>query len=172
MKKGSEEALSVSDLEGLIDRLVGARGGRSVHLCEAEIRSVCQMARAVFLQQPVLLELEAPLKVVGDIHGQFDDLLSIFDYGGFPPEQNYLFLGDYVDRGKQSVETMVLLLAYKVKYPENFFLLRGNHESAEINKLYGFYDECRYISMQVNANFPSDSGRPLLIPSTQCPLLH
>lgn len=148
---------------------MGARGGRSAQLVEAEIRTVCHMARTVFLQQSILLELEAPLKVVGDIHGQFDDLLRIFDYGGFPPEQNYLFLGDYVDRGKQSVETMVLLLAYKVKYPENFFLLRGNHESAEINKLYGFYDECRYISMQVNANFPSDSGRPLLILSTPCP---
>jgi serine/threonine-protein phosphatase PP1 catalytic subunit len=127
MKKGSDGALTAAELEGLIDRLVGARGGRSAQLAEGEIRAVCQMARTVFLEQPVLLELEAPLKVVGDIHGQFDDLLRIFDYGGFPPEQNYLFLGDYVDRGKQSVETMVLLLAYKVRYPENFFLLRGNH---------------------------------------------
>ena len=88
----------------------------------------------------MLLELFAPIKIVGDIHGQFWDLIKIFQNGGFPPNTNYLFLGDYVDRGQNSLETIMLLMAYKIKYAENFFLLRGNHEAAEINKLYGFYD--------------------------------
>lgn len=78
----------------------------------------------------MLLELEAPVKIVGDIHGQFTDLLKIFESGGHPPKSNYLFLGDYVDRGQNSLETLMLLMSYKIKYPNNFFMLRGNHECA------------------------------------------
>jgi len=112
-------------------------------LTELEIKALCVQSREVFMSQPMLLELQAPLKIVGDLHGQFHDLLRLFECGGYPPETNYLFLGDYVDRGKYSLETICLLLAYKIKYPENFFLLRGNHEAASINRLYGFYEECK-----------------------------
>ncbi|CAL5208398.1 unnamed protein product [Lathyrus oleraceus] len=132
-------------LDDIINRLleVRSRPGKQVQLSEAEIRQLCAAAREIFLQQPNLLELEAPIKICGDIHGQYSDLLRLFEYGGLPPQSNYLFLGDYVDRGKQSLETICLLLAYKIKYPENFFLLRGNHECASINRIYGFYDECK-----------------------------
>lgn len=133
-------------LDDIINRLLEVRNGRpgkQVQLSEAEIRQLCQTAKELFLTQPNLLELEAPIKICGDVHGQYSDLLRLFEYGGFPPQANYLFLGDYVDRGKQSLETICLLLAYKIKYPENFFLLRGNHECASINRIYGFYDECK-----------------------------
>lgn len=133
-------------LDDIIGRLVDVRSsrpGKQVQLSEAEIRDLCVASRDIFMQQPNLLELEAPIKICGDIHGQYSDLLRLFEYGGFPPIANYLFLGDYVDRGKQNLETICLLLAYKIKYPENFFLLRGNHECASINRIYGFYDECK-----------------------------
>lgn len=108
-----------------------------------EIQLICMKAREVFLSQPSLLKLKAPVKVVGDVHGQFNDLLRILKLSGDPSTTGYLFLGDYVDRGKQSLETILLLLLYKIKYPQTFFMLRGNHESSQVTKIYGFYDECK-----------------------------
>ena len=91
----------------------------------------------------MLIEIEAPIKIFGDVHGQYFDLFRLFEISGYPDgHQKYLFIGDYVDRGKQSIETICLLLAYKIRYPNNFFMLRGNHECGSINRMYGFYDEC------------------------------
>jgi serine/threonine-protein phosphatase PP1 catalytic subunit len=140
-------ALKSIDLDDMIQRLLDAaytgKVTKTVCLKNAEIVAVCTAAREVFLGQPSLLELNAPVKIVGDIHGQYTDLIRMFEMCGFPPNSNYLFLGDYVDRGKQSLETILLLLCYKLKFPENFFLLRGNHECANVTRVYGFYDECK-----------------------------
>ncbi len=134
------------DIDKTIEKLLAVRGlrpGTLVNLEESEIKHILSKVREIFLEQPVLLPLEAPVKVCGDISGQFFDLLRLFEFGGYPPDSNYLFLGNYVDYGKQSIETICLLLAYKIKYPINFFLLRGNHECAWVNRIYGFYDECK-----------------------------
>lgn len=112
-------------------------------LSESEVIYLVMESRQLFMSQPMLLEISAPIKICGDTHGQYNDLLRLFDLGRYPPESNYLFLGDYVDRGEQSIETVSLLLAYKILFPNTFFLLRGNHESSNINRIYGFFDECK-----------------------------
>ncbi|KAK0871531.1 serine/threonine protein phosphatase Pzh1 [Friedmanniomyces endolithicus] len=140
-------ALKTADLDDMIKRLIDAgyagKVTKTVCLKNAEITAVCTAAREVFLSQPALVELSTPVKIVGDVHGQYTDLIRMFEMCGFPPNSNFLFLGDYVDRGKQSLETILLLLCYKLRYPENFFLLRGNHECANVTRVYGFYDECK-----------------------------
>ncbi|KAJ9301860.1 hypothetical protein DTO271G3_726 [Paecilomyces variotii] len=140
-------ALKSIDLDDMISRLLDAgystKVTKAVCLKNAEITAICTAARELLLSQPALVELSAPVKIVGDVHGQYTDLIRLFEMCGFPPAANYLFLGDYVDRGKQSLETILLLLCYKLKYPENFFLLRGNHECANVTRVYGFYDECK-----------------------------
>jgi serine/threonine-protein phosphatase PP1 catalytic subunit len=130
----------------IIEKLLAVRDkkpGTTVQLSNDEVDFILVESKKVLINQPALLELEAPIQICGDIHGQYHDLLRMFEYCGFPPDANYLFLGDYVDRGKNGLECICLLLAYKIKYPENFFLLRGNHECASINRIYGFYDECK-----------------------------
>lgn len=134
------------DLDGLIEQCLTVRQGPAgmfLQFQEEQLKALCRVSQKAFLEQPTLLELEAPVKLGGDIHGQFHDLLRMLEVGGLPPESNYLFLGDYVDRGRHGLETITLLLAYKVKYPENFFMLRGNHETASVSRIYGFFDECK-----------------------------
>ncbi|XP_067002286.1 uncharacterized protein [Anabrus simplex] len=139
------KAKQTLDIDKVISQLLAGRKktDKQVNLAEWQVKQLCLSTREIFLEQPMLLELEAPVNIVGDIHGQYEDLLRHFDKLGYPPLANYLFLGDYVDRGKNSLEVICLLLAYKLKYPNNFFLLRGNHECASINRVYGFYDECK-----------------------------
>ncbi|KAL4503893.1 hypothetical protein ABPG72_022523 [Tetrahymena utriculariae] len=111
-------------------------------LCESQIKFLCLKAIDVFEKEPNVKYVQAPVTVCGDIHGQFSDLLEIFKCGGDIPNTNYLFTGDYVDRGYSSVEVISLLLALKIKYPERITLTRGNHESRQVTQVYGFYDEC------------------------------
>lgn len=139
MLNKKEQAL----IDNIIQRLIRISNSKNVNFSEKEINFICQKCKKIFLKQEVLLELTSPLKICGDIHGQYYDLLRLFEFGGFPPRNKYLFLGDYVDRGKQSIETVLLLFSLKIKYPDAFFLLRGNHESSMINRIYGFYDECK-----------------------------
>lgn len=144
MAMGDIKDIDIDDfIKRLLDAGYAGKVTKSVCLKNAEIVAICQRAREVFLSQPALLELDAPVKIVGDVHGQYTDLIRMFEMCGFPPNANFLFLGDYVDRGKQSLETILLLLCFKLKYPENFFLLRGNHECANVTRVYGFYDECK-----------------------------
>ncbi|XP_068147669.1 serine/threonine-protein phosphatase alpha-3 isoform-like isoform X2 [Drosophila tropicalis] len=133
------------NLNELIFKLKNFRRSKQqrLPLIEDDITQLCAIAREIFLEQPMLLDIRAPVRVVGDLHGQFHDLLKILDHCGYPPQVSYLFLGDYVDRGKNSVETITLLLALKVRHPLNVHLLRGNHESQSVNKVYGFFDECK-----------------------------
>ncbi|KJH53437.1 phosphoprotein phosphatase 1 family protein, partial [Dictyocaulus viviparus] len=107
------------------------------------LMDLLQRAEISLSRQPSLLEVTAPIVVVGDIHGQYGDLLNIFEKCGWPFETRYLFLGDYVDRGRNSLEVLVLVLALQIQFPNQFYLLRGNHEIKSVNRNYGFYSDLR-----------------------------
>ena len=118
-------------------------------LSAEDVIKLCDLVQPLLKAEPTLLQLSAPIKVFGDLHGQYTDLMRLFELYGVPKKEggdigiiDYLFLGDYVDRGKHSLETIVLLLALKAAHPRRVFLVRGNHESPEVNARDGFLHEC------------------------------
>jgi len=125
------------DLDKLIERL-----RRCELIEEDEVEILCSKARNILMLEPNIVPVVPPVTIVGDIHGQFFDLLEIFEISGHPPFTNYLFLGDLVDRGSRCLETILLVLALKVRYPSMITLIRGNHESREVSTTYGTYKEC------------------------------
>ena len=110
-------------------------------LPEKQLKQMCDAVKDILIQESNVQAVSAPVIVCGDIHGQFYDLLELFRTGGDIPNSHYVFMGDYVDRGYHSVETLELLLCLKIKYPGLITLLRGNHESRQISFTYGFYEE-------------------------------
>lgn len=134
------------ELNQILNKLLAVRKmpiGTSAGLTKEQVIFLCDTVLPIYNSQPVLLELKPPITICGDIHAQYHDLLRIFEIAKYPPETNFLFLGDYVDRGKNNIETISLLFVFKIMYPNNFFMLRGNHECTYINRLYGFYEECQ-----------------------------
>lgn len=113
-------------------------------LGETELKQLCDVVKDVLIEQSNVQAVRAPATVCGDIHGQFYDLMKLFSIGGEVPKTNYVFLGDFVDRGHHSVETFQLLLCLKARYPAHITLIRGNHEARQITQVYGFYDECMH----------------------------
>lgn len=111
-------------------------------ISENEIRILCHKAREILIEEANVQIIDTPVTICGDIHGQFHDMIELFKVGGDCPYTNYLFMGDFVDRGFYSLETFLLLLCLKVRYPDRITLIRGNHESRQITQVYGFYDEC------------------------------
>ncbi|EJW83584.1 serine/threonine protein phosphatase [Wuchereria bancrofti] len=122
--------------------LVAPENNMNSMITLSEVREVCLRCRETFRMEGTLLRIDPPIYILGDIHGQFPDLVKIISKIGTPPRKRYLFMGDYVDRGQWSLETVSLLMAYKVRYPKHLYMLRGNHETRAVNRIYGFFEEC------------------------------
>ena len=138
--------ISHESVDGMIEQL-----WKCEYIKESHVKALCIKAREILVEESNVQRVAAPVTICGDIHGQFYDLKELIGVGGECPDTSYLFMGDFVDRGYYSVETFLLLLALKVRYPDRVTLIRGNHESRQITQVYGFYDEClrKYGSVNV-----------------------
>lgn len=119
---------------------------------------IIEKASCIFKNEEAVLQIntcksESEFVIVGDIHGSLESLIRIFDEKGYPNNTRYLFLGDYVDRGRNSCEVIIFLYALKILYPENIYLIRGNHEFRCITDQYGFKQECyKRVKRLLNGN--------------------
>lgn len=137
-------------MTGQLDEWI-ERVQRCEYLEEFELKKLCHMVKAILIEESNVQPVSSPVIVCGDIHGQFHDLLELFKTGGEIPANKYIFMGDYVDRGYNSLETLTYLLLLKARFPDHITLLRGNHESRQITQIYGFYDECQRKYGNANA---------------------
>uniref|UniRef100_A0A915IXW3 Serine/threonine-protein phosphatase n=1 Tax=Romanomermis culicivorax TaxID=13658 RepID=A0A915IXW3_ROMCU len=131
-------------LESLIEKLMqftGNTNDQRLILDEKELLYVIAKMEIYYRSKGALVEAAAPVTIVGDIHGQFRDLKRIIKHSGMPPDTRYVFLGDYVDRGPFGIETVSLIFLFKLRYPGDIFVLRGNHETASTNAVYGFFEK-------------------------------
>lgn len=124
-------------LDGWLERLFKCQT-----LTEDEVKKLTTKGREILQKEETVQPVNIPVTLVGDIHGQWNDLVEMFAIGGSLPGTNFVFLGDYVDRGYYSIETVSLIICLKVRYPDRIHILRGNHESRGITQVYGFYDQC------------------------------
>lgn len=137
---------SVHDLKVIVERLLQAVNNDNPYASlpdDEDATDLIKECSAVLANEPVVLHLTGEFHVVGDLHGNLNSLVRIFEKCGYPPESKYVFLGDYVDRGYESVEVCLLLYSLKLLYPSEIYLLRGNHESKRLTKFYGFRDDCK-----------------------------
>ncbi|KAF7421234.1 Serine/threonine-protein phosphatase 6 catalytic subunit [Pleurotus ostreatus] len=130
--------MSFGTLDRWIEQLMNCQ-----HLPENDMKTLCEIVRTILIEESNIQPVSSPVTICGDIHGQFWDLLELLRKGGKPPDTSYIFMGDFVDRGHYSLETVSLLFVLKARYPDKVTLLRGNHESRQITQVYGFYDECQ-----------------------------
>lgn len=120
-----------------------------------DMQLLLRTATDLFIEESNVQNINLPVTICGDIHGQFPDLLRLFELAGELKDgvgsMNYVFLGDLVDRGYNSVEVVTFLLILKLKYPHKITLIRGNHETRQVTNMYGFYDECnkKYTTVEI-----------------------
>ena len=123
----ADDKQNFKDLDAWIEQLMECK-----QLSENQVKILCEKAKEILSKESNVQGVKCPVTVCGDVHGQFHDLMELFKIGGKSPDTNYLFMGDYVDRGYYSVETVTLLVALKVRFKDRITILRGNHESRQI----------------------------------------
>jgi len=138
--------MGVPDLDVWIEKL-----RKCEYLPENDLKALCEYVKDILVEESNVQPVQSPVTVCGDIHGQYHDMLKLFDEGGQVPSTSYIFMGDFVDRGYNSLEVFTMLMLLKARWPAHITLLRGNHESRQITQVYGFYDECQRKYGNANA---------------------